>query len=81
MHLDDVFKAFDADGDGKISADDEHHNWEALFLANMWLAQSEMIEQHEHSFHVWSDAKRKGRGSECTASAVKSLTSTLRWTL
>lgn len=61
IHLDDVFKAFDVDQDGKISADDEHNNWEALFLTNMWLAQAEMIEQHEHSFHVWSDASTNRR--------------------
>jgi Ca2+-binding EF-hand superfamily protein len=61
VHLDDVFNAFDVDGDGKISAEDEHNNWEALYLANMWLAQAEMIEQHEHSFHVWSDNKRRQR--------------------
>ena len=56
-----VAALINTNGDGKISAEDEHNNWEALFLANMWLAQAEMIEQHEHSFQAWSDAKRKGR--------------------
>jgi len=52
IHLDDVFLAFDVDGDGMISADDEHNNEEGLYLANMWLAQAEMVEQHEKKFLV-----------------------------
>lgn len=52
IHLDDVFLAFDLDQDGAISADDEHTNEEALYLANMWLAQAEMVEQHEEQFIV-----------------------------
>jgi hypothetical protein len=52
IHLDDVFLAFDVDGDGIISADDEHNNEEGLYLANMWLAQAEMVEQHEKKFLV-----------------------------
>ena len=50
IHLDDVFLAFDLDQDNLISAKDEHTNEEALYLANMWLAQSEMVEQHEDQF-------------------------------
>jgi hypothetical protein len=45
IHLDDVFVAFDVDDDGVISAEDEHSNEEALYLANMWLAQAEMVEK------------------------------------
>jgi Ca2+-binding EF-hand superfamily protein len=50
IHVDAVFAAFDIDKDGKISAEDEHKNEEALYLANMWLAQAEMVEQHEEQF-------------------------------
>ena len=53
VHLDEVFQAFDADNDGHVHVGpEEHHNPDALYLANMWLAQAEIVEQHEKDFHV-----------------------------
>lgn len=53
VHFDDVYNAFDADGNGIIEeGPEEHTNDHALFLANMWLAQSEMAHEHEETFLV-----------------------------
>eukprot|EP00944_MAST-04C_sp_MAST-4C-sp1_P004509 g4509.t1 len=73
IHLDDVWKDFDQNEDGKIDFDIECHKDYALHSAHQWLQQSEIIAEHERHPHTTEDRKHPKRFEPFEARVLKDL--------
>jgi hypothetical protein len=77
IHIDDVFKDFDENGDNKIDLHTECHKAYALHSVNQWLQQAEIVAEHERHPHTVEERAHPKRFVAFNARELKDLLHTM----
>jgi hypothetical protein len=77
IHIDDVYKDFDANEDNVIDLHTECHEANALHSVNQWLQQAEIVAEHERHPHTLESRTHPKRFVAFNAREIKELLHTI----